>query len=94
MNKTLDVTCVKEATEKISDLKVVGDGDLWQLLSKASSKNEGWMKSSKAMEIEDVGCIVQVSTQQDEYVAEALVFVPGVHIVYDVNNGKKLVSIN
>ena len=39
------------------------------------------MKSTKAMEIEGVGCIVQVTTQQGLNVAEALTFVPGVQIV-------------
>lgn len=78
--KTLDNTCIAEAKAKVSDLKVVGDGDTWQLLCKASSKKEGWMKSTKVLEIENVGCLVQVSTQQGDHVAEALAFVPGVQI--------------
>ena len=29
----------------------VGNGDMFKLLCKASSQKEGWMKSTKAMEI-------------------------------------------
>ena len=70
---------------------------MFQLLCKASSEDEGWMKSTKAMEIEGGGCIVQVTTQQRNHdgtyaVAEALAFVPCATIVLDANNGKKLVS--
>lgn len=50
--------------KNVSDLIVYGTSDLFKLLSKASSVNEGWMKSTKAMEIEGVGCVVQVTTQQ------------------------------
>jgi len=34
------------------------------------------MKSTKAMEIYGVGCVVQVTTQQGDNIAEALTFVP------------------
>jgi hypothetical protein len=95
-SKSLDVTCIEEAKKAIPDLKVVGDGDAFQLLLKASSQHEGWMKSTKAMEIVGVGCLVQVSTQQRNpdgsyAVAEALTFVPGVHIQSDINDGMRLV---
>lgn len=79
-DKTLDNTDVDGASKQVFDLKVFGDGDLFKLLSKASSKSEGWMKSTKAMEIPEKGCLVQVTTQQGEYVAEALAFVPGVYV--------------
>jgi hypothetical protein len=81
--KTLDNSNVDQARDQASDLKVVGEGDLFKLLSKASSEKEGWMKSTKAMEIPRVGCVVQVTTQQGDHVAEALVFVPGVKITED-----------
>ena len=89
--KSLDVTSVADAVNgKVNDIKVVGNGDMFQLLCKASSKEQGWMKSAKAMEIRGVGCVVQVTTQQGDHVAEALTFVPGVEIVPDVNGGHKL----
>lgn len=79
--KSLGNTDVNGAKKNVSDLVVFGDGDLFKLLSKASSKAEGWMKSTKAMEIVGVGCVVQVTTQQGDKVAEALTFVPGVRIL-------------
>lgn len=91
--KTLDNSTVAKAKEQVNDLNVVGNGDLFQLLFKASSKREGWMKSTKAMYIDRVGCIVQVTTQQGEQVAEALTFVPSVKIVDDKDGGRKLVRI-
>lgn len=92
MNKALDVTSVEDAKSgKVSDIQVVGDGNMFKLLCKASSKEQGWMKSAKAMEVNG-GCVVQVTTQQNDHVAEALTYVPGVHIVDDINGGRKLVS--
>jgi hypothetical protein len=92
VKKTLGNTDVAGAAKAVSDLKVFGNGDTWQLLCKASSQREGWMKSTKAMEIPGVGCVVQVTTQQGEQIAEALVFVPGVVVQADgVHGGRRLV---
>lgn len=91
-SKSLDVVNVEDATAKVSDVVVVGNGDMFQLLCKASSKNQGWMKSAKACEIPGLGCLVQVTTQQGDQVAEALTFVPGVRVAPDVNGGRKLIS--
>lgn len=93
-SKSLDVVSIKDATSgKVPDITVTGNGDLFKVLCKASSKSQGWMKSTKAMEIEGVGCVVQVTTQQGDNVAEAVTFVPGVKIVDDVNGGRKLQQI-
>jgi len=89
--KTLDVENVEDAKTKVSDIKVVGNGDMFSLLCKASSQSQGWMKSAKAMATPS-GCVVQVTTQQGDNVAEALTFVPNVMIVDDINGGKKLVD--
>ena len=92
MKKALDVVSVEDAAQgKVSDIKVVGNGNTFQLLCKASSKEQWWMKSAKAAEIDGVGCVVQVTTQQGDNVAEALTFVPGVRIADDENGGRKLV---
>jgi hypothetical protein len=91
--KTLHNSDISGAHKNVSDLKVFGNGDMFKLLSKASSKSEGWMKSTKAMEIPGVGCVVQVTTQQGNNVAEALTFVPGVRIIEDENKGRKLTKI-
>lgn len=92
MEKTLDNKNIKDAQSKVPDIKVVGDGDMAVLLCKASSVDEGWMKSTKAIQIEGIGCIVQVTTQQGDNIAEALTFVPGVIIVSDKNGGNKLTT--
>ena len=65
MEKTLNNTDQDAAKKNVSDLVIFG-GDLFKLLSKASSQKEGWMKSTKAMEIEGVGCAIQVTTQQKD----------------------------
>ena len=96
MEKTLHNSDVSGARQNVPDIKVVGNGDMFRLLCKASSQNEGWMKSTKAMEVVG-GCVVQVTTQQKNLngtysVAEALTYVPGVKIANDENNGRKLVS--
>jgi len=78
--KTYGNTCANGAKKNVKDIQFWGSGDLFELISKASSQNEGWMKSTKAMEIEGVGVVVQVTTQQGDNVAEALTFVPGAKI--------------
>lgn len=95
--KTLHNSTVSEARKNIKDIVVFGDGDTFKLICKASSKAEGWMKSTKAMEINGVGCVVQVTTQQGDNIAEALAFVPGVKIQLidgDKVNGRMLVPIS
>lgn len=87
LEKDLGITEVRGAKANISDLVVYGDGDTFRLLCKASSKEQGWMKSTKVCNVLD-GCIVQVTTQQKNpdgsyAVAEALTYVPGMHIKTD-----------
>lgn len=93
-DKTLHNSDVSGAHKNVKDLQVVGNGDSFQLLCKASSQSEGWMKSTKAMEF-PAGCLVQVTTQQRNpdgsyAVAEALAFVPEAVLVNDVNGGRQL----
>ena len=95
--KTLNTSEENAARKLISDLEVVGNTDSFQLLCKASSQEEGWMKSTKAMEVVG-GCIVQVTTQQRNpdgsyAIAEALAYVPSVRITEDVNSGRTLVGL-
>lgn len=92
MKKSLDVTSVDDNKKKVSDVIVVGNPDIFQLLCKASSKEQDWMKSCKAMQVSG-GCVVQVTTQQEDNVAEALTFVPGVVVAEDINGGKKLIPL-
>ena len=95
--KTLHNSTVSGARQNVKDIKVVGNGDMFRLLCKASSEAEGWMKSTKAMQVVG-GCVVQVTTQQRNEdgsyaVAEALSYVPGVKYIDDENGGRQLVAM-
>lgn len=87
VEKTLNNSDVSGARKNVKDIVVFGNGDMFQLLCKASSESEGWMKSTKACHVGN-GCVVQVTTQQKNpdgsyAVAEAVCFVPGVGIYMD-----------
>lgn len=82
--KTLDVTCINDAKDKVSDIEVFGNGDTFKLINKASSKSQGWMKSTKGINT-GKGCVIQVTTQQKNpdgsyAIAEALTYVPDVTV--------------
>lgn len=86
--KTLGNTDINGTKKNVRDVVTFGNGDMFKLMCKASSQEEGWMKSTKACEVA-TGCIVQVTTQQRNpdgsyAVAEALTFVPGVWIIEEV----------
>lgn len=60
--KDVNITSAKELKEKVSDIETFGNPDAFLLISKASSKSQGWMKSTKAMCCgRDV--VVQTTTQ-------------------------------
>lgn len=84
MSKTLNVTNQEEVKERVSDVEIFGK-NLFLCASKASSKKEGWMKSTKICNLPN-GMIVQISTQQDSNVAETSTFVPDVN--YDFEKGE------
>lgn len=99
--KTLGNSDINGTKQNVPDVQTFGDGDTFQLICKASSQAEGWMKSTKAMEIAGVGCVVQMETQQKNLdgsysLSMAAVFVPGVAISAMVLNGdpvgRKLVA--
>jgi hypothetical protein len=90
--KTLNNTTSNGATKNVKDIEFWGNGDTFKLISKASSKSEGWMKSTKAMEITGAGCVVQVTTQQGSNIAEALTFIPGVRIYEELDKYGKVIS--
>ncbi|MEM1372330.1 MAG: hypothetical protein AAGG72_08925 [Pseudomonadota bacterium] len=82
--KTLKNTDASGTNLNVPDVIKWGHPDRFQLLCKASSETEGWMKSTKAMSVHG-GCIVQVTTQQRNpdgsyALAEAVTFVPGVTV--------------
>ncbi len=90
LGKSLNVTSHKDIVSKVSDVEIFG-GDVWVLICKASSKSQGWMKSTKAMQLGEIGVLVQVSTQQGGNIAEAVTFVPGASISTD-ENGNKIIK--
>ncbi len=80
--KTLGNTDINGTHKNVPDVVVYGDGDVFGLWVKASSQNEGWMKSSKVANVPG-GCLVQTETQQRNpdgsyALSQALAFVPDV----------------
>lgn len=91
--KTLSVTNIAEAKVKVPDIKVVGDGDTFKVLCEASSESEGWMKSTKYLEIQGNGVVVNISTQQRNpdgsySLAEAAVYCPGIKVSHESGHPK------
>jgi hypothetical protein len=75
--KTLNITSTKDFK---GDIQVHGNPDLWECICKASSKSQGWMKSTKVLKLKK-GCLVQVTTQQKNpdgsyAVSEAVTYCP------------------
>ena len=83
MERSLSNTNTADTAATTSDVVIVGHPDAWRLLAKASSKFQGWMKSTKAMDVRG-GIVLQVTTEHrhpDGHVtacAESVCFVPGV----------------
>ena len=92
VGKTYGNTDTKGATKNVKDIVFFGDGDTFKLISKASSKNEKWMKSTKFLEIDGVGGVLQVTTQQGDNIAEAVTFVPGVKLGTTFNEDGEVVG--
>lgn len=92
MAKSLHNTDANGTTQNVKDVRFFGNPDAWVLICKASSEEEGWMKSTKAMDVA-VGCLVQTTTQQRNpdgsySIAEAVTHVPYVQIGEHMINGE------
>jgi hypothetical protein len=59
--KTLSNSSASQAKANVTDMVVIGNPNAWQVLAKAWSDSEGWMKSTKVMQV-GKDCLVQVST--------------------------------
>lgn len=85
MKRNLSNTNTGDAKESTSDIEVKGNPDLWRLICKASSASQGWMKSTKGMELAG-GVLIQVTTEHRDKkgkvtaCAEALQYVPACSI--------------
>lgn len=91
--RVLDTAPNNPASQAIADLKTTGTKDLFRLISKASSKEMGFMRSTKAMDTGD-GVLVQVSTLHRGVPAESVAFVPGVHIEHGPTIDQPYVLVN
>lgn len=91
-NRDYSITTTEQAVNATSDLVVFGNGDMWQLLCKVSSKSNRMMKSTKAMVIPMVGCLVQVTTVENGIPSEALSFVPNAVVVEDKNKDGNVIG--
>ena len=88
--KTLNNTEANGARKNVKDIIFWGDGDTFQLISKASSEAEGWMKSTKAMRA-GTSVVIQVTTQQRNpdgsyAIAEALTTVSNARILTEFDS--------
>lgn len=93
--KSLHNTCSNGAKKNVKDIVFWGNGDTFKLISKASSENEGWMKSTKAMQV-GTSVVVQVTTQQRNSdgsyaIAEALTTVENAYIKDIFDDTKQVV---
>ena len=94
--KSLHNTCSNGAKKNVKDIIFWGNGDTFQLISKASSEAEGWFKSTKAMKCgKDV--VIQVTTQQKNpdgsySVSEALTTAHNKKIVETTDQNGNVVS--
>lgn len=103
MEKTLGNSDASGTRQNVKDVVFFGNGDTWQLISKASSQAEGWMKSTKAMDlgrpgfIGRTGVVIQVTTQQRNpdgsyALAEAITYVPGAWVRTDPMSGERFIE--
>lgn len=88
-------TNMEDAKTSTPDLFVFGAPGEWELISKASSESQGWMKSTKAMTAAG-GVVLQVTTEfrkngEVTSCAEALQFIPGAKIDTDSDGLKRVV---
>jgi len=94
--KTFKNTDTDGATKNVRDIQFWGSKDAFKLISKAWSEEEGWMKSTKAMDTNN-GVVVQVTTQQRNpdgsySIAEALTFVPNASVYENKDDTGKVIS--
>ena len=81
MKRTLDTTNMEQAA--FAGVEHEGDPGQWVCIVKAWNKNEGWMKSTKVLEVPGAGCFLQVTTKEKDAVAEAVCWAPGVRLCGD-----------
>jgi len=53
-----------EEPKKVKYLQTWGDPDTFKLISTTSNLAEGWLRNTRAMEIEGLGCMIKTSSHQ------------------------------
>ena len=76
--RTVSNTNPKQA--KASGVESIGSLGTWKVVQKAWNRKEGWMRSTKALEIPGAGCLIQVTTREGKQIAETACFVPDVKL--------------
>jgi hypothetical protein len=59
-----DLSRTDMAEAEASGIQTYGNPGAWKCICKAWNEKEGWMKSTKAMQVGSAGCLIQVTTQQ------------------------------
>lgn len=90
--KTYGNTTASQAKDNIKDLVIWGKGDMWRLICKASSQEEEWMVTTKALEIPGYGVVLQTERQQGEQLSQSTVKLPSVFIKENKDESGKVVS--
>ena len=76
---------------------VIGDKCMYCILCRITNEDGGWVKTTFAHEIVNLGCIVVIETRQKNddktwTIAETSSFIPGVTIVGSSGGGNKLIE--
>lgn len=96
-SKTLSATDAKNLKAKVPDVNHFGDPNAFKLITKSWSKDQGWMRSTKGLEIRGIGVVVNSCTQQRNpdgswALSEALSFIPGTSLIEHKNEKGEVVS--
>lgn len=81
MKRTLDTTNMEQA--EFAGVEHEGDPGQWVCIAKAWNKSEGWMKSTKVLEVPGAGVFLQVTTKEGGAIAEAVAFAPAIRLSED-----------
>ena len=95
--KSLNNTDFNGTQQNVPDVVFFGDTDCWKLICKASSQKQGWMKTTKAMDVNGTSVIVQTETQQRNpdgsyALSQAVVFVQRCSVLEVLDIDGKLVT--
>lgn len=82
-------TTTSQAKDNVSDLVTYGLPDMWKLITKASSKEQNFFITTKAMEITSIGVVLQTERYEGGAISQSTVFIPNV-IIREYYRGDKV----